>query len=153
MIRHLIFIENEERYWEDCGYQRPAGSFLCQGGKGSRYRVYFTDIFKVNWSRHLPVMYAFWENMLFYTGCYAGNPMTILKIIHQRENLIPEQFDRWVELIRSSVDNLFEGEKAELAKQRAGNIAVIMKKKSCRPVNATVLIIRPLFSLYFFHPY
>jgi hemoglobin len=89
----------------------------------------FTDIFKVNWSRHLPVMYAFWENTIFYTGGYAGNPMIKHQKIHQRVNLSAEQFDRWVELFCASVDSLFEGEKAELAKQRAISIAGIMKIK------------------------
>ncbi len=28
----------------------------------------FNDIAKVNWEKHLPVMFDFWENVLFYTG-------------------------------------------------------------------------------------
>ena len=27
----------------------------------------FTDAIKVNWEKHLPVIYKFWENILFYT--------------------------------------------------------------------------------------
>jgi len=89
----------------------------------------FTDTFEVNWEKHLPVMYSFWENTLFYTGNYAGNPMMIHRRIHELVQLTPEKFDRWVTLFCSSVDELFEGEKAELAKQRAESIATIMKIK------------------------
>ena len=28
----------------------------------------FNDIAKVDWEKHLPVMYDFWENVLFFTG-------------------------------------------------------------------------------------
>jgi hemoglobin len=43
----------------------------------------FTDVVKVNWQRHLPVMYSFWENTIFYTGGYNGNPMEVHKRLHQ----------------------------------------------------------------------
>jgi hemoglobin len=90
---------------------------------------FFTETFKVNWAKHLPVMYSFWENTLFYTGNYGGNPMMIHRRIHELAHLTEEKFDRWVTLFCSSVDELFEGEKAELAKQRAESIATIMKIK------------------------
>ncbi len=89
----------------------------------------FTDVIKVNWEKHLPVMYSFWENTLFYTGAYAGNPMVIHQHIHQLTPLSMEHFDRWIRLFTSTVDELFSGEKAELAKQRAVSIATIMKIK------------------------
>ncbi len=89
----------------------------------------FTDFFKVNWAKHLPIMYSFWENTLFYTGNYVGNPMMIHRRIHELVQLTPEKFDRWVTLFCSTVDELFEGEKAALAKQRAESIATIMKIK------------------------
>ena len=89
----------------------------------------FTDTFKVNWAKHLPIMYSFWENTLFYTGNYAGNPMIIHRRINELVHLTPEKFDRWVNIFCSTVNELFEGEKAELAKQRAESIATIMKIK------------------------
>ncbi|HEY2350793.1 MAG TPA: group III truncated hemoglobin [Puia sp.] len=89
----------------------------------------FTDIVHVNWEKHLPVMYAFWEQILFYTGNYAGNPMEIHKHVHQLTPLRTEQFDRWIKLFYATVDELFSGEKAELAKERALSIATMMKIK------------------------
>lgn len=89
----------------------------------------FTTSIKVNWEKHLPVMYSFWENALFYTGTYAGNPMVLHQRIHQVVHLTTQHFDRWILLFTATVDNLFEGEKAELAKQRAISIATVMKIK------------------------
>ncbi len=89
----------------------------------------FTTTIKVNWEKHLPVMYSFWENTLFYTGSYTGNPMMIHQRIHRVANLTAQQFDRWTALFTSTVDNHFEGEKADLAKNRALSISAIMKIK------------------------
>lgn len=89
----------------------------------------FTTIIKVNWEKHLPVMYNFWENTIFYTGTYSGNPMASHKRLHQLFPLNNEHFQRWVSLFTSTVDELFEGEKASLAKQQAISISTIMKIK------------------------
>ncbi len=89
----------------------------------------FTSSIKVNWKKHLPIMYSFWENTLFYTGSYIGNPMVIHQRIHQVIPLNNQHFERWTALFSSTVDQHFEGEKAELAKQRALSIATVMKIK------------------------
>jgi hemoglobin len=83
----------------------------------------------VNWERHLPVMYDFWENTLFYTGGYNGNPLKSHKALHARCPLNAAHFERWLELFMSTVDEMYEGEKAELAKQRALSISTVMRIK------------------------
>ncbi len=89
----------------------------------------FTDIVKVHWERHLPVMYDFWENTLFYTGGYIGNPMEMHQRLNQLIPLTAEHFRQWTRLFTSTVDELFIGEKAELAKQRAISISTVMQIK------------------------
>jgi hemoglobin len=89
----------------------------------------FNDVVKVNWKRHLPVMYDFWENTLFYTGGYTGNPMEIHQRLNQLIPLKTEYFQRWVYLFTLTTDELFYGDKAVLAKQRALSIAAIMQIK------------------------
>jgi hemoglobin len=89
----------------------------------------FNDIAKVNWQRHLPVMYDFWENTLFYTGGYMGNPLEMHKRLNQLTPLTTEHFKQWVHLFTSTVDELFDGEKALLAKQRAVSISTVMQIK------------------------
>lgn len=89
----------------------------------------FNDIVKVNWERHLPVMYDFWENSLFFTGNYSGNPLDSHKRLHKLVSLNAKHFDQWNKLFCLTVDELFEGAKASLAKQRAYSISTVMKIK------------------------
>lgn len=83
----------------------------------------------VNWEKHLPVMYSFWENTLFYTGGYTGNPLRTHKALHNRCPLNTDHFKRWQDLFISTVDELFAGGNAELAKQRALSISTVMQIK------------------------
>lgn len=89
----------------------------------------FNDMAKVNWEKHLPVMFDFWENTLFFTGTYSGNPMKSHQRLHQMFTLDAKHFSRWLQLFTTTVDELFAGEKAELAKQRATSISTVMQIK------------------------
>ncbi len=89
----------------------------------------FTDVVPVNWEKHLPVMYDFWDNILFSTGNYEGNPMAKHKAIDQKSPLSMRHFQQWISLFTETVNELFEGENAELIKQRAQSIATIMQLK------------------------
>ena len=89
----------------------------------------FNDVVKVNWQKHLPVMYSFWENTLFYTGTYEGNPMELHKHLHRLMPLTLEHFKQWNYLFIKTVDELFEGPQANLAKQRAVSISAVMQIK------------------------
>jgi hemoglobin len=53
--------------------------------------------------------------------------MTKHRSLNEMVKLTPEHFDRWLLLFKSTIDENFEGEKAELAKQRAISIATIMQ--------------------------
>ncbi|HEY1019144.1 MAG TPA: group III truncated hemoglobin [Sediminibacterium sp.] len=89
----------------------------------------FSDIVKMNWEKHLPIMYDFWDNALFFTGSYSGNPMNLHKHLHHIRPLDSKHFLRWVDLFLETVDDNFEGEKASLARQRAISIAAVMEEK------------------------
>ncbi len=89
----------------------------------------FTDVANVNWEKHLPVMYDFFENMLFYTGSYTGNPMELHKHINRMFPLTSAHFDQWNYLFSTTVDELFTGATANLLKQRAKNISAVMQIK------------------------
>jgi hemoglobin len=89
----------------------------------------FTETFKVNWERHLPKMYDFWENVLFMSGGYSGNPMEVHTRLHNTAHFGKEHFDRWKRLWVLSVNKHFKGETAELAKRKATSIAAIMQFK------------------------
>lgn len=89
----------------------------------------FEDIARVNWVKHLPVMYDFFENMLFYTGAYTGNPMELHKQVNRLFPLTEAHFARWNFLFGNTVDELFAGDTAMLAKQRTKSIAAVMQLK------------------------
>ena len=82
---------------------------------------------EVHWETHLPVMYDFWENIVFFTGAYEGNPMTLHHHLSKISTLKKSHFKRWNKLFNLSVDELFEGEKAELIKNRAVRISTILQ--------------------------
>jgi len=84
---------------------------------------------EVDWESHLPIMYDFWESVLFHTGPYARNTMAIHKGVHQRYPLSAAHFKEWVRLFKETVNELFEGNNAEAAKQRAESIATVMQLK------------------------
>lgn len=93
---------------------------------------FFSEVVKVNWEKHLPVMYAFWENILFYSGSYTGNPMAVHKHLHSLHPLTKEDFDQWLSIFKTTARNLFEGDNTELIIQRAQSIAMVMELKIVR---------------------
>jgi hemoglobin len=89
----------------------------------------FNDVAKVNWGKHLPVMYDFWESTIFSIGKYQGNPMLLHINLNKRIPFTKQHFERWLKIFTETVDELFEGKKANLAKERAISIAAIMEVK------------------------
>lgn len=89
----------------------------------------FNDIAQVDWARHLPVMYNFWEFLLLGGTQYQGNPIQKHFDLHAVHPLTAEHFDRWLFLFQQAVDDLFEGTVANDAKFRAFAIAETWKPK------------------------
>jgi hemoglobin len=87
---------------------------------------FFNDIAKVNWENHLPKMCDFFENILFSSGNYSGNPMQVHEELHKKSQVRAEHFQHWNALFDATIDELFVGAKAEEIKQRATNIAAAM---------------------------
>jgi hemoglobin len=102
-------------------------SFYNKVLKDDRLSPFFSSVKSSHWQRHLEVMDSFWSNVLFYTGDYNGNPFDVHKTMHRLKGLDIKDLERWMELFNETMDDLFEGEKAELAKQRALSIAAIMR--------------------------
>jgi len=78
-----------------------------------------------DWSEHLPVMYSFWNTVLFGVSDYRGNPFSK----HIPLNLEKPHFDKWIELFINTISELFEGPKAEEAKERAQNMRLLFEHK------------------------
>ena len=90
----------------------------------------FNDVARVNWEEHLPKMYNFWENILFFTGNYSGSPMAVHRELHKKSTMSEQHFRHWNTLFADTVDSLFTGPKADEIKERAANIASVMMYKT-----------------------
>ena len=89
----------------------------------------FTEVAAVNWEKHLPIMYDFWDNILFHTGNFEGNPMMKHRELDKKSSLTQAHFRHWTKLWKKTVDDLFEGNKANEIKIRADNISKLMMQK------------------------
>jgi hemoglobin len=87
----------------------------------------FDDVARVDWERHLPKMYAFWEKVLFGVPGFQGNPLAVHLALAARTPLGAREFDRWLGLFRASVQALFRGPVADEAMERAARIAGVMQ--------------------------
>lgn len=89
----------------------------------------FSDVAHVNWDKHLPVMYDFWENIIFQTGNYTGNPMSAHFKIHEKHPFTKAHFTRWLAIFQETLNDCFQGPNTELARQRALSIATVIEIK------------------------
>jgi len=89
----------------------------------------FNEIAGVDWTAHLPKMYAFWETVLFRSGEYSGNPLAAHIRLGSRTPMGLAQFERWISLFQESVDALFEGENAEHIKRCAEDMAHVFHSR------------------------
>jgi hemoglobin len=93
----------------------------------------FTDVAKLDLEHHLPIITDFWEMVLFQTvnfqEKYHRSPMLVHLQLNEKTQLKPEHFQKWLELFNETIDELFSGEKANLAKFRAISIAKTIQMK------------------------
>lgn len=92
-------------------------------------KSYFSEIIPIDWERHIPTMSSFWENVLFYTGNFNGNPLSTHKRIHLLNQTNATHFEQWLFLFYQSIDELYIGKNAEKMKTHAASIAQIMQLK------------------------
>jgi len=89
----------------------------------------FTDIVKINWEHHIPVIVDFWEGILLDNPVYQRNAMEVHYHLNNQMPLQKVHFETWLHLFATTVDELFEGKIAALAKTRAKSIAALMQFK------------------------
>ena len=90
---------------------------------------FFTDIIKINWQTHLPIICSFWYSVLFGTTSYKGNPMLKHIELNKKEPLHKEHFTKWLQLWEETIDAYFVGKKAEEAKKKAIAMSQLMMYK------------------------
>lgn len=90
---------------------------------------FFTEVVPLNMEVHMPLIVDFWETVLLGKAAYRGNVMQVHQHIHSLSAFKEEHFARWVFLFHQTVDELYSGDHAELAKQRGESIATLMRIK------------------------
>lgn len=83
----------------------------------------FNDVALVDWKEHLPKLYRFWASALIDEQSFRGNPMQVHLQLSLQTRMSKVEFDEWLTLFNSTVDELFVGETANEAKFRAARIA------------------------------
>lgn len=89
----------------------------------------FKEISPLHLETHIPLVTDFWEGILLDGDKYRGNVTEKHFTVNSLTPLRKPDFDRWYSYWEKAVDDLFEGEKAEMAKFRARSIADIMSYK------------------------
>ena len=89
----------------------------------------FTDVVAINWDHHIPLIVDFWETILLDNPVYKKNAMEVHYDLNKKIPLKKEYFTAWLLLFCSTIDKLFEGKIAALAKTRAKSIAAVMELK------------------------
>jgi len=90
---------------------------------------FFTEVIKLDWDKHIPIMYDFWEMALFDKMVYRGNPMLKHIALDKLSSLEESHFDRWILLFSATLDELYEGPKVDLAKQKTKTMKSLMLHK------------------------
>ncbi len=85
----------------------------------------FNKVIQDRWPEHLEKMYTFWQTVLLKEHTYYGSPFAP----HAQLPLTKEHFDRWLKLFFETINEHFEGEKAEEARWRANKMAEMFQYK------------------------
>ncbi len=78
-----------------------------------------------DWDSHLIHLTNFWESQLFRKNVFSGNPLKKHVEVDKNNNnqITNDLFGLWLQFWLGTIDELFEGQLANLAKDRARNIA------------------------------
>lgn len=79
---------------------------------------FFTDAIQLSWDRHIPILYSFWETVLFGKGGYKGNPVIKHLELNRKIELKKEHFHQWKKMFFETLDEHFDGATANDAKKK-----------------------------------
>ena len=90
------------------------------------------------WTEHLQKMYRFWQTILLEDHTYFGSPFPP----HAQLPVDQIHFDTWLQLWHGTIDQYFQGKKADEAKWRGDKMAAMFLYKITyyRDNNTTPLV-------------
>ncbi len=92
-----------------------------------------------DWEAHFELLTDFWETQLFLKRKYHGNPVTAHQEVDDKidNSVTSEHFGLWLNLWFETIDELFEGETAWIAKNRAQKMSTMLFLKIFEHRNKT----------------
>jgi hemoglobin len=106
---------------EDC--ERLVRAFYTRALVDPIIGFIFTDVAHLDVEAHVPVIASFWETILLGEPSYRGGAFRPHAALHMKVPLRAGHFERWLVLWRETVDSMFAGPRAELAKTHALRVA------------------------------
>jgi hemoglobin len=87
--------------------------------------IFAQHLSKEQWPEHLEKLTDFWESNLFGVAKFRGNPVEKHLKVDKTANYTIEQvhFGRWLQLWLETIDSLYIGDLADLAKLKARKMA------------------------------
>lgn len=125
-VGHLEPLRDIETH-DDC--ERLVRAFYSRALVDPIIGYLFTDIAKLDLVTHVPRITRFWETILLGARSYGGGAFRPHVELNQRSQLHHGHFERWLYLWRMTVDELFAGERAELAKIHAERVAAAFESR------------------------
>jgi hemoglobin len=122
-VRIVIGVTEELRDIEsraDC--ERLVRAFYAQALTDPIIGFIFTDVAHLDLEEHVPTITSFWETMLLGARTYGGGAFAPHARLNAKVKLQSGHFKRWLTLWSRTVDDLFAGERAELAKEHAHRV-------------------------------
>ncbi|WP_394345113.1 group III truncated hemoglobin [Formosa sediminum] len=88
----------------------------------------FFNTLITDWPAHIERLTSFWESSLFLKTKYYGNPLDVHVKLDQAHNnsITDKHFGIWLNIWVQTIDELFEGERANNAKQRARKMGTFL---------------------------
>lgn len=102
-------------------------SFYAKIRKDADIGHFFNDAIK-DWDEHLEKLTDFWEMNLFGGKNYHGNPIEVHNEVDRKSNGIisTHEFGIWLNHWFQTIDELFEGENADILKRRARKMSTML---------------------------
>ena len=81
-----------------------------------------------DWKGHVNLLTDFWDTQLFLKRKYHGNPVAAHQKVDDKtgNSITSEHFGLWLNLWFATIDELFEGETAWIAKNRAQKMSTTL---------------------------
>jgi hemoglobin len=105
----------------DC--ERLVRSFYAKAMEDPIIGFIFVDVARLDLDAHVPRITSFWETILLGAQSYGGGAFRPHAELHAKVQLREGHFAQWLHLWCDTVDELFAGERADLAKSHARRVA------------------------------